>query len=1126
MNTLPCRRNATLVVPAVRGAVVRDSRWRFGSVSRVIPVALACLLLRPLPAALWAADAGTGQITGTVLSAQYLQPVTEARVTVVGTTLSAETDTAGRFSIPGVPEGRQTVTIAAPHWVGLRVTGAVVAAGRSLDLGRCLLNPRIIRLQQPDEETVDASERKDVVQLEEFVVTGGRLQPFVGTHNVDLPRTTNDVQPYYVFNRSEIDGSGATDVEDFFQRMVPMDASNLNNVQVSDQVLGDVSNINLGGLNSTVSGFGYSNGTQNTLLLVDGRRLPSISYENQTIQPDLNAIPLAALDHIEVLPASASAIYGGSAAGGVVNLVLRHDYSGMDLVTTYENTFTNDAPIWNTYLTAGLNLEKGKTNLIVTGSWTEQQPLFLQDRMKLVNRYENRYFSLFPGGENAYLGVASGAIYSSQATVISSSGKPLFANSPATIVQVPADYQYQQGLAPLQANVGNFNLAHPDDATFRGIDGRRYYITQAPIKKAVTVVLTRQMAKWLDVYAAFTDGSNISSAARESFVLAGTTVPANAPGNPFGQAVKVYGVQNSNPAPEVTDRVSRSLGAGAKFMLGGAWGANLDYTWGMGSIELFNPSQDNTTLSAAIANGTANVIADLGKYPIPVSSYYPAAGSVTGISTMNAVSVRAAGTLPKLWAGEPSLSASLEHRKEGNCDGWNYTTTPLTPINATITNYPGQSSDDNGAAVELAFPLVSSANKIFGVRRLDLQVAGRDDLFETSTTSPTSAQTLIRGSTITYTPGGTSPVPRVTSRGEYHSLNEIVGLRYKPIDDVALRASYSGGFAPPVFSQLAPPFSSAVADYPSGNPYPGVPTSSPWTYRQIIDPLRGNALYYVPTITGGNPNLTPETSKNFATGVILEPHFLPGLRVSLDFTRVTKRNNIVAPSPQVLVSNSVLAATRVQRAAPVAGDSYSSGPIVLIDATNLNAVESLTSSYIMQADYSFRNALGAWRVRGTANFAQHYQVQSTTDTPEVEYLANPNYAAPGLGYPVAKLKGNIGLNWSKGQWSAGWLVRYVGPYTVGSYYGLGGGSPVEGTDNGWVSSQVYHDAYLGYRMRDSRGQSVLSKVFGHISVQLGAKNIFDRYPPYDAVNGIKNFWYSTYGDIRLATYYVRVKESF
>jgi len=35
-----------------------------------------------------------------------------------------------------------------------------------------------------------------------------------------------------------------------------------------------------------------------------------------------------------------------------------------------------------------------------------------------------------------------------------------------------------------------------------------------------------------------------------------------------------------------------------------------------------------------------------------------------------------------------------------------------------------------------------------------------------------------------------------------------------------------------------------------------------------------------------------------------------------------------------------------------------------------------------------------------------------------------------LGYPVAKLKGNIGLNWSKGQWSAGWLVRYVGPTAV------------------------------------------------------------------------------------------------
>src|SRR3546814_16626815 len=75
----------------------------------------------------------------------------------------------------------------------------------------------------------------------------------------------------------------------------------------SGEILGDRSGINLRGLGET-----------QTLILVAGRRLSGVSAGFRPGQPNLNGIPLAAVERIEVLPTTSSAIYGGSATGGVI----------------------------------------------------------------------------------------------------------------------------------------------------------------------------------------------------------------------------------------------------------------------------------------------------------------------------------------------------------------------------------------------------------------------------------------------------------------------------------------------------------------------------------------------------------------------------------------------------------------------------------------------------------------------------------------------------------------------------------------------------------------------------------------------------------------------------------------
>src|SRR5262249_39163857 len=144
--------------------------------------------------------------------------------------------------------------------------------------------------------------------------------------------TKDAPQPYVVFDRREIQRSQATNLEDFLRTRLPMNAAATSAAQVTGQSI-TRSSIDLRGL-----------GENQTLILVDGRRMPAVAQAAGSVsQPDINGIPLAAIERIEVLPSTAGGIYGGSATGGVVNIILRRDFRGVEGKATYENTFDSDA---------------------------------------------------------------------------------------------------------------------------------------------------------------------------------------------------------------------------------------------------------------------------------------------------------------------------------------------------------------------------------------------------------------------------------------------------------------------------------------------------------------------------------------------------------------------------------------------------------------------------------------------------------------------------------------------------------------------------------------------------------------------------------------------------------------
>ena len=499
--------------------------------------------------------------------------------------------------------------------------------------------------------------------------------------------------------------------------------------------------------------------------------------------------------------------------------------------------------------------------------------------------------------------------------------------------------------------------------------------------------------------------------------------------------------------------------------------------------------------------------------------------------------LKAVGPLMKLWAGAPSLAVGVEHKKTGGKGGYQDLSNPNSATvsgvapTATITQiayWPGGSATDNSAYAELTMPLVRKANGIPGVKQLDFQVAARYDDLQQSMTSPVQNITIKQvGGATTYSPAllTGAPEPLILGTTNYRSTNETAGFKYKPVDDVFFRWSYSTAFVPPIYSQLVIPISTGTISQTTGA-YAGVPTTSPWPYSSITDPQLGNAVYTVPVMSGGNPNLRPETAKGMNWGVVFEPKFINGLRISLDYVKVTKHDAIIAPTAATLIANAGSFPGRVIRGTPNAGQTV--GPIVLIDNTNINAPEISTSSYNLQADYAFRTAsYGRFDFSAVASSWQHYFIQSTIGGASVEQLSNPNTSAIGAGLGLAKFKGNLGVDWTMGSFSAGWLTRYVAPYTDGSRYGIGGAFPTQGTVNGWVSGQIYHDVYFGYKIgKATMGASWWRNALTNTSVQLGVRNVFNKVPPFDALGGFAPFWYSTYGDGRLASYYFTLKKDF
>jgi outer membrane receptor protein involved in Fe transport len=110
-------------------------------------------------------------------------------------------------------------------------------------------------------------------------------------------------------------------------------------------------------------------GTLRNLVLMDGRRLPP-SNSDGTV--DVNVVPAALIDHVEVATGGASAVYGSDAIAGVTNFIMKKNFEGVALQSSYGETGEHDGAEWMSSLTMGSNFADDRGNAVFSFQYTKR----------------------------------------------------------------------------------------------------------------------------------------------------------------------------------------------------------------------------------------------------------------------------------------------------------------------------------------------------------------------------------------------------------------------------------------------------------------------------------------------------------------------------------------------------------------------------------------------------------------------------------------------------------------------------------------------------------------------------------------------------------------------------------
>ncbi|HLZ74105.1 MAG TPA: TonB-dependent receptor [Phenylobacterium sp.] len=921
----------------------------------------------------------------------------------------------------------------------------------------------------------------------EIVVTGTRIPS---------PNLTS-IAPITTVGNADIKAQGVTRIEDLTNSLPQVFA-------------GQGSSIN-NGSNGTATVNLRDLGAARTLVLIDGRRA-------QPTPADLNFIPSALVERVDVLTGGASATYGADAVAGVVNFIMLKNFEGVRLDAEY-NGYQHDN---NNSTGQNALLAAQKTGIIPSEFALPQKSLFEGEGSQVTMIL----------GANAPDGKGNVTAYATyrQNNPILQADRDF---SACTLATTAAGFTCSGSGTSFPARVGNFtidpttfNTLRPRNATTDVFNfGPTNFFVRPDERYSLGAFAHYQIAPWADAYmdTMFLDDTSTEQIASGG-IFAGTHTIDCA--NPFltaqergvlvPTAATGGGTCATNPAGIFSGTVARRLlpseGTGRlqtfrhedyRIVLG--LRGDLGKTWNYDGYMLLNSVADNNNQSGnfnlARENQALNAVAgpngpvcapgaDAGCVPINIFSSQTISNAAANFlqapsfakqnTQERVVSLAFTGKLGDYGIKSPYASEGVgvafggEYRRE-HLDS----TSDFLSQNGLVDGNGGANPPVNGSFDvyelfgEARIPLISDMPF---AKDVSLELAYRFSDYSSV------------GNTNTYKVGGD----------------------WEVVDGVRLRAGYNRAVRAPNINELFAP-QNVVLDG-NADPCAGLTAANPLvqtcanifhlTPAQVVGIEKNPANQYN-GLTGGNPTLNPELSDTYTAGFVLRPAFAPGLSVSVDYFNI-KVDHFIAGLGATLILNQCVNTANPTFCNLVHRDA--NGSLFLsnqgfVQDTTLNTGSLKTSG--VDVDLEYHTDLSAIGLGDNGSLSAKL-VGTWLDTLQTQPLpGGASFDCKGLygltcGEPAPAWRHTSRVTWntpySYGDWikqlsfSAQW--RYFAKVTLDAFQSdpqlnnPGNQFAIEQT----LPSQNYIDLTANFTIHNN------------LNFRVGVNNVFDKDPPLVGTN--------------------------
>lgn len=905
--------------------------------------------------------------------------------------------------------------------------------------------PNVPETPSLTDEELAAIAAQQAEEGEVIVVTGSTIER----------RELTTPAPVSVLDKADLAAAGLPTVGDIIQNLPSQ--SNAINAQVNNG--GDGSTrVNLRGL-----------GSARTLTLLNGRRVvPGGLGADASV--DLNAIPLAVIERVEVLKDGASAVYGSDAIGGVVNIITREDFTGTETALYTGSSQRGDGFAYDMSFVTGHSAKKG--NIVVSAGWQRQRPVFAGDRefsaRDLTFDFENNMEVV--GGST---GTPDGRI---NTRTIDLDGDGMFDMVDlcgAAACKRTAD----GGWAPFVA---------PDDLyNYQPVN---YLYTPSQRYNAYTT----GHYKLGDNTKLFFEGLYVNRKSDQQLApepfLAAVPISGQSIYNPTGGDVYDFRRRLEEFGPRASfqniDTFRIVAGVGGKFdeehpLENWKWEVSYNY----GRTQGLQRNEGNLILSR-LANalgpsfidasgvprcGTPtdpipgcvpmNIMGRSGSIDAAARDYVTFTGVSSGFNDQKTLLAQMSGRITELPnGGDISLAIGGDYRAEAG----GFTPDPLTSTGDTTGNAQAPTAGKYNVIEGFGELSIVPLSKQKFADWVELSLAARGFRYDTFGTGMTWK----------------------------------AGALFKTIGGIAVRGTYSTAFRAPsiaaLFQGRADSFPSAVDPCDTDPDGDGVsePITNPVTMRRCAEQgVPADAQFGTSqqrSVIGGNPQLEPETAKVFTAGIVYEPPQIKGLSLTVDYFNININQAIQGLGGQVILANCY---ERDQQEAcdRIVRDPTLNYAIDFIDDPLTNVGGNTTDGIDFAIAYDHKRG-------GAGRFRHQFEGQYLNSFDLDAGLLGPNNRPQllnGLGvYDLGlfpKWKVNFTTLWQRAGVNAGFNARFIGSSKECDLNDCNtvdeAGMRVNPERE--IARNITGDVFVGYTVKSSAGTTNLT---------VGVNNVTDQKP--------------------------------